>query len=823
MPTFQNLSKCSIPRRAAGLRFTCCLGLFVIVHLSLAPAVAQEDTLQPRLDRLCEQLEEQRQELHIPGMAIAIVKDDKVVLSRGFGLRDLENKKPVTDDTLFAIGSTSKAFTAALIGMLVDDGKMSWDDKVSSHIPYFKLKDGTANENATIRDLLCHRVGLTRMGMLWAGNNVDRERILRQVAHAEPLSTFRASFNYNNVMYLAAGVASAKAAGAKDWDALLKTRILDPLNMHRSHTDATRFPADPNASQGYYWDDDKREHVNPPMRNLHGIAPAGAINSNVRDMAQWLRLQLAGGEYKGKRLISRESLEEMRTPQVTMSEALTYGLGWMLHKWKGHRVVQHNGSIDGFGAALGLLPDDNIGFVLLTNVTATPLQDSVRDLVWEAMLGDYHPGKSVVQEPRLGTPMSLAELGPYLGRYRLDRLGVDATVQIRDDKLAVDIPGQMTFTMKWPDERGRWVFDYTADIEVAFAEPVNGIVPSMSLHQKFKVDLPRTDENDAKTDVSKLPGAGQAWSAERLAPLLGSFRFERGNVDFEISVKDSRLQFIKAGGPMKTFEWPGENGRWTIKGSDDRSMEFIFDEDGKVTSAVLHRIVTTDMPRMNAAVGIDVTVSDLLKLRSHSTNALPASGKLQFTGTVDFVRQGVSGKFTEIIDGPDRYMLHIDLSPFGYIKTVVDGDTGWVDSNIDVTREAEGKELELMRQLHRLSRFGDWQASYQSVEIIKADELNGEKVYVVLCTSKVAPAIKRYVSAKTGLVLKDDWVAIANGIGSIPITMQYFEYRDTHGIQMPTRSVVETSFNDRLILKYDVVESDFSIPPNTFKRPKSLR
>lgn len=791
--------------------------------LSLAPAAAQQDALKPRLDRLCAQLEEQRRELHIPGMAIAIVKDDKVVLARGFGLRDIERRKPVTEDTLFAIGSSSKAFTATLIGMLVDDGKMSWDDKVSRHLPYFKLKEETANEEATIRDLLCHRTGLTRMGMLWAGNNVDRERIIRQAAQAEPLNAFREKFNYNNVMFLAAGVASARASGAESWDALLKERILDPLNMRRSHTDAAKFPDDPNASEGYYWDEDRNDYINPPMRVLHAIGPAGAINSNVRDMAQWLRFQLGGGEYEGKRLITLASLVETRTPQIAMAPNVNYGLGWMLQDWKGHRDVHHGGSIDGFGAMVALMPDDNIGFVLLTNVTVTPLQDIARELVWQAMLGETVEGDEVARTTKPGKPMSAAELEPYLGRYRLEALGVDATVQIKDDKLAVDIPGQMVFTLKWPDERGRWVFDFTADIEVAFIAPVDGEVPSMTLYQKVKLNLPKTDANKATVDVAKLPRAGTEWSARQLAPLVGTYRFAAENVDFVVSIDGGRLRFEKPGSPPRALEWPGESGLWAFDGQSNRSFRFNLDETGSVNSADLHIRVRRHMPRIKAASDIDITIGELLKRRGYERNACSTDVKLRITRTVNYVNQGVRGKVTEIIDGPNRFMMRIDLSPFGYIKTVVDGDSGWVESDIDFNRAVIGKELELLQLGHPCRIFGEWPTAFKKVEIVKKEELDGETVYVVRCMPKSAPRIVRYVSAKTGLVLKEESFVIAKGLGSIPLTVRHSEYRDVHGIQMPARSVSEMRFAGEVIFRLEGVETDFEIPANAFKRPRHLK
>src|SRR5262245_8058559 len=177
--------------KAAGRRFWLPTATLIAVAPPDGSAAAQPPGLDQRLERLCEQLEKQRDASHVPGFAIAIVKDDQVVLLRGFGLSDVEQTRPVTEDTIFAIGSTTKAFTATLIGMLIDEGKMSWDDHPRKHLPDFALKDATANEQATIRDLLCHRTGLTGTDLLWYGGGATRAEILAAVASAEPTKPFR--------------------------------------------------------------------------------------------------------------------------------------------------------------------------------------------------------------------------------------------------------------------------------------------------------------------------------------------------------------------------------------------------------------------------------------------------------------------------------------------------------------------------------------------------------------------------------------------------------------------------------------------------------
>ena len=273
--------------------------------------------IEKRIERLVKQLEEKRVEYHIPGMAIAVVKDGKVILSRGFGLADVAKKKPVTPETIFAIGSTTKAFTATATGMLVDEGKMTWDDPVTRHLPKFKLPVDSDEEGAeaTIRDLLAHRTGFSRMGVLWASGQLSRDEVLATAVKAEPWAKYRKQFLYCNVTYLAAGQAAAAAAGT-DWDSLITERIFKPLGMTDSNMTLDEAQADARLSIGYLPGEEQKA---VPMRNLRSIGPAGSINSNVVDMAKWVKFLLAGGVVGEKRLISVKQLEETRSAQIDIA------------------------------------------------------------------------------------------------------------------------------------------------------------------------------------------------------------------------------------------------------------------------------------------------------------------------------------------------------------------------------------------------------------------------------------------------------------------------------------------------------------------------
>lgn len=303
------------------------LRLFLSIGASLALSTllggSDDPSLEQRLDKLAESLESARQEAHIPGMSIAIVKDDKVIMARGFGLADVAGERPADASTIYAIGSTTKAFTATLVGMLADEGKAGWDDPVTKYLPYFDLAVRSDDEDAecTLRDLLSHRHGFTRMGILWFANELDREEVLRTAVGAEPLDDFRRGFHYSNVAYLAAGEAAGVADGSS-WDELMEERIFEPLGMTSSTLSITEAQEDPRLALGYSWDKEEKEHEHEEMVSLDTIGPAGSVNSNVVDMAQWLRLQLGEGKVDGERLISSERLTETWQPQIEIGSTL---------------------------------------------------------------------------------------------------------------------------------------------------------------------------------------------------------------------------------------------------------------------------------------------------------------------------------------------------------------------------------------------------------------------------------------------------------------------------------------------------------------------
>ncbi|MBI5272583.1 MAG: serine hydrolase [Chlamydiia bacterium] len=363
--------------------------IFVFVILVTQMHAALFDWLNPvspkvkRLQQLVEgfepTIEKALADYQVPGIAIGIVSEGQLIYAKGFGHRDIESKLPVTPNTVFAIGSCSKAFTSFLAGMFVDEGLFSWDARVIDLIPEFRLWDAHATMNVTMRDLLTHRTGLPRHDFMWYGlSSIERSDIVRRLRYLEPSSDIREHYQYNNLMYLAAGYAMERLA-SKSWETLATERILNPLEMVHTSFSIRAMQQAPDFATPHTEKEGTLKKM--AFRDISLIAPAGGISSNISDLANWVQMHLSGGMFHGKSLISPASLQEMHTPQAIISgtpeskesHVLAIGIGWRIMSYRGHYYLSHDGGIDGFTSIIGLLPRDDLGIIILSNRNLTGL------------------------------------------------------------------------------------------------------------------------------------------------------------------------------------------------------------------------------------------------------------------------------------------------------------------------------------------------------------------------------------------------------------------------------------------------------------------
>ena len=416
----------------------------------------------------------------VPGMGLVIVKNDSIVHLAGYGVRELGKPEKVTPQTIFAIGSSSKAFTAALAGIAVDEGKARWDDPAEKYLSGFHVFDPYVSRELSIRDLLSHRSGLARGDLLWYGTGMERDSILQRVRFLEPTWSFRSTFGYQNIMYLAAGQVAARIFG-KSWDDLIHERLFTPLGMNHSNTTVTKLSGLNDVSSPHARVEGKIRTV--PWRNIDNIGPAGSINSNVSDMAQWIRMHLNGGKIGGKEVLKPATVREMQEPNTVIrsnprSDSLlpethlrAYGLGWFLEDYRGRKIVHHGGNIDGMTALVWMVPEEKLGIVMLTNMNGTSLPTALAHHITDLYLGggkrdwsaDYlaftreserraaAAGNPAERNRVTDTKPSLS-LDKYAGNYDNEMYG-RITVEHKDGKLLIRGAGARS------GELEHWHFD----------------------------------------------------------------------------------------------------------------------------------------------------------------------------------------------------------------------------------------------------------------------------------------------------------------------------------------------------------------------------
>ena len=421
---------------------------------------APSPSLEQKLATLEKDLEAERVALKIPGMSVAIVKGDKVIFSKGFGYKDVAKKLPVTPDTLFGIGSSTKAFTATAVMMAVEAGKVNLDDRPIKYLPYFKMRDKETDAHITVRDLMRHSSGLARTDLLMiaAEGKLNRQEMIIAACSALPTAKLGQVFQYQNIMYSAAGEIAAGALG-KNYNDVVTTRIFAPLGMTRSNLDVKKTLQDPDHALGYNWESSTKTSTFTPMVSIEATAAAGAINSSANEMAQWLKIWTGGGSADNITLLTPSSYAEMTKKQMAFG-ADGYGFGWFLNTWKGNKVVEHGGNIFGFNANVAFIPDEKIGVVVLTNVFNSPLAERATATVWKNLVTDK--SKPVQGETPI-IPNSIAEPKPNsiaekpdqeVGQYEVAGAPVKITIALKDGKLTLTVPGQPTYPLVSTGGRG---------------------------------------------------------------------------------------------------------------------------------------------------------------------------------------------------------------------------------------------------------------------------------------------------------------------------------------------------------------------------------
>ncbi|WP_332698071.1 serine hydrolase domain-containing protein [Bosea sp. (in: a-proteobacteria)] len=430
-------------------------GLALAGALTVTGAQAQEPS-QATIEALLPEFEKQvaagLKAFSVPGVAVGIVHDDKLIYAKGFGVRAQGKPEAVTAETLFQVGSTTKAFLSVTLAQAVDAGRLGWNDPVIDHHPAFQLSDPWITRDFRVLDLAAQRSGLTPYvndGLTFLG--FDKETMIRSLRVAPQLGAFRSDFRYLNIPHVVGGEIVAKANGTPSWFASLKRSVLDPLGMAATTGTAEAIEKAADHAMGHRLD---AAPVAVPFHPAfpYALGPAGALNSNVPDMAKWLRLQLGRGIFDGKVVVSEENLDVTWTPRVAMNERTAYAVGWVVSATPRGRIIWHNGGTSGFGAHAGFLPDAKTGIVILTNLENGGMPDALAMWFYDRVLGN-----PAVDNIALGAAASKAKreaalkeaagfvAGPLpanaaalAGAYVSPILG-DATVALVDGKLQMTL------------------------------------------------------------------------------------------------------------------------------------------------------------------------------------------------------------------------------------------------------------------------------------------------------------------------------------------------------------------------------------------------
>jgi CubicO group peptidase (beta-lactamase class C family) len=416
------------------------------------------------LEQLNAYFEKARSDWKVPGMAVAIIKDGNVVLAKGYGVKEFGKKAKVDEKTLFAIASNTKAFTSASLAILVDEGKLKWDDKVRQYLPYFQLYDSYVSQEMTVRDLLCHRSGLKTFSgdLLWYETPYSTEEVIKRARFLKPAYGFRSRFGYSNIMFMAAGEV-VKAITGKPWKEFVKERIFKPLNMTTTHIGSSELKHYDNVATPHYVYPDGKT-VTVPYTSSDAVAGAAAIDANVADLALWLKMLLNKGKIGDKKIISENSLEEMWTSHISFKVTAgskkyypsthfrSYGLGWGLADYLGVKVMSHGGGLDGMISRVALIPEKNLGIAIVTNSInglPGPLMYKIIDSYMGAEPTDWSENSlkrmkkhAAEQKKKKQTKKSLptfqVNLEDYTGKYGGQMYG-NATVKLQNGKLVLNL------------------------------------------------------------------------------------------------------------------------------------------------------------------------------------------------------------------------------------------------------------------------------------------------------------------------------------------------------------------------------------------------
>ena len=583
--------------------------IFVLLWLTAASSVnAQQDK---RLKGVERELNEILKVTKAPGFSVAVVEGTKVIYAKGFGYRDYENKVPADANTLFAIGSVTKAFTSTILGQLQEEGKLSLDDSPIRHIPDLKFFNSDMNNSIIIKDLMSHRTGLPRHDYSWyLFPGFDKDSLLKRIVFQEPFAGVRKQWRYNNFMFLAQGVIAEKVTG-KSWEDNIRERFFKPLDMVRSNVSIDELRKSQNAALGYKL---KKDSALTKMDYYHiaGMSPAGSINSSVTEMSNWLITWINNGKFRGRQIIPENYLKEAISSQMVIGPGFpdkqfpdmhlsNYGYAWSISSYKGHYRVDHGGNIDGFSANAAFFPSDSIGIIVLANQDGSGVPYLVRNTIADRMLkvskADW-PGvftarmtKAKQEEKeaaarfvsnRIKNTRPSHDLQAYAGKYSSPGYG-DFQISLMNDSLFANFK-LMKFYLRHVHH------DIFQPLEVA----KTGIDTADRGNLRFnfgtsdagEIDLVKIKFEDA-LDPIEFKHKPDNIAVDKLTLARYAGDFELAGTPIKLYIKNDNTLFMFVEGQPEYELYATAPHKFSVKTLDGYKLEFIESEDKSIAEVVL--------------------------------------------------------------------------------------------------------------------------------------------------------------------------------------------------------------------------------------------
>jgi CubicO group peptidase (beta-lactamase class C family) len=793
-----------------------------------AEAAQGGPTIEQRVNRFIDLLDDRRKEQGVVGAAVVVAHGDRIVRSTGLGLRSLESNAPVTEDTVFALGSVTKQFTAMAVALTVAGGKMALDDHPRRFVPSFRLRDEEVDAQLNMIDLLAHRTGLERMDLAWVLAPFTQAELLQLASRAVPAAKLRERFLYNNVMYMLAGAAVAGAQGM-EYERFVTDRLLAPLGMSASTFSLAGLTGSPDHAVGYTRAPATGQPEPIKPLNLASIAPAGALNSTARDMGAWLRFLNTGGRIKGEAKVAPTIFARLFEPHQVLG-AGAYGLGFFLERRADEQLAFHDGNVDGYTAMVGFVPARGLSFAVLTNQHFSQLGEIACALFWETVV---RPELSTPPTPSAVTPAGATGPSwekPTTQRIELERLAGQyfslevPPVEIRrvGGELIAVFTDQPPYRLK---ETSPNTFNLTGlnGFSITFAELSNwpgriaALLRQPPTHPVGNVPLLRRDDAWLARAKEQHSGPGKE--------LIGSYRSDDQTLTLEIAPYAKGVALIVAG----QQPWPLQEIGSDLYHLGGLAETFQIRIRRSQSGGIFGITLIQPNFRADLALTTPTSASSADEARKVLEQAVAAAGgeealnrisSLHAVGRTSAPQHGFDGRFEDTIASNQQSTL-FELGAFG--KTVFSVRLITTDEQMVVVVR-DGERFQQTGIGLRTSRFYAvphplyrWKERFPTVTLAGETTINGDDAVIIELRPSDLEPTRLSISKATFMILREEKPDyLGDELQPVADVTDYSDYRPVDGVQMPFSASSQVIDVGQIILTYDLVALSVPVDPSKF-------